>query len=80
MTLLIWGAEAVRGTIGAHPAYAGHQVTLVDRAADHMGAINRTGLTISGPVARFTARLVNRPNPCRRRRQMSGSKGTSIKL
>ncbi|RJQ57849.1 MAG: ketopantoate reductase family protein [Desulfobacteraceae bacterium] len=57
MKLLIWGAGAIGGTIGAHLARAGHPVTLVDRAAEHVGAINRAGLEVSGPVARFTASM-----------------------
>jgi len=31
-------------------------VTLVDMAAEHVDAINRSGLTVTGPVAEFTAR------------------------
>ena len=56
MKLLIWGAGAIGGTLGAHLARAGHDVTFVDRAADHVGAINREGLRIEGPLAQFVAR------------------------
>ncbi len=56
MRLLIWGAGAVGGTIGAYLARAGHTVTLVDRAADHAQAINAAGLKITGPVDEFTVR------------------------
>ena len=56
MKLLIWGAGAIGGTLGAHLARAGHDVTFVDRAADHVHAINRTGLRIEGPLAQFVAR------------------------
>jgi len=54
MNLLIWGAGAMGGTIGAYLARAGHAITLVDRAADHVAAINRGGLRITGPVDEFT--------------------------
>jgi len=57
MRLLIWGAGAIGGTIGAHLARAGHDVTLVDQAADHVDAINRKGLTITGPVEGFHVRV-----------------------
>ena len=55
MKLLVWGAGAIGGTLGAHLARAGHDVTFVDRAADHVDAINRAGLRIEGPLAQFTA-------------------------
>jgi 2-dehydropantoate 2-reductase len=54
---LVWGAGAIGGTLGAHFARAGHDVTLVDIVAEHVTAINRSGLTISGPIAAFTTRL-----------------------
>ena len=54
MKLLIWGAGAIGGTIGAYLARAGHEVTLVDRAAEHVEAVNRHGLRITGPIAEFT--------------------------
>ena len=41
MELLIWGAGAIGGTIGAYLIQAGHTVTFVDRDADHVAAINR---------------------------------------
>ena len=56
MKLLIWGAGAIGGTIGAYLARAGHDVTLVDRAAEHVAAINEGGLRIEGPIAQFVAR------------------------
>ena len=55
MKLLIWGAGAIGGTIGAHLGRAGHDVTFVDRAEDHVAAINRAGLRIEGPLAQFVA-------------------------
>jgi len=55
MRLLIWGAGAIGGTLAAYLARAGHDVTLVDRVAEHVAAINRVGLRITGPIAEFTA-------------------------
>ncbi len=54
MRLLIWGAGAIGGTLGAYLIQAGHDITFVDRAADHVAAINQKGLTITGPIAEFT--------------------------
>jgi len=54
--VLIWGAGAVGGTIGACLARAGHPVVLVDVAADHVGAIDERGLAIEGPIEAFTQR------------------------
>ena len=51
---LVWGAGAIGGTLGAYLARAGHDVTLVDTVRDHVAAVNRSGLTISGPIAAFT--------------------------
>ncbi len=51
--ILIWGAGAIGGTLGAAFARAGHDVLLVDTAADHVEAMNRDGLFIEGPVETF---------------------------
>ena len=56
MRLLVWGAGAIGGTLGAHLVRAGHDVTFVDRAEDHVAAINKHGLRIEGPLAQFVAR------------------------
>jgi 2-dehydropantoate 2-reductase len=56
MDFLIWGAGAIGGTIGAYLARAGHEVTFVDRDAQHVEAINAEGLAISGPLDEFTVR------------------------
>ncbi|HEY8785517.1 MAG TPA: 2-dehydropantoate 2-reductase [Candidatus Limnocylindria bacterium] len=56
MKLLVWGAGAIGGTLGAHLARAGHDVTFVDRAPEHVDAINRAGLRIEGPLAQFVSR------------------------
>ena len=52
-TILIWGAGAVGGTLGAYLARAGEDVLLVDIADDHVAAMNRSGLAIEGPVEQF---------------------------
>jgi 2-dehydropantoate 2-reductase len=57
MNFLIWGAGAIGGTIGAHLARAGHDITFVDRAQDHVAAINAAGLRIEGPLAEFSVRI-----------------------
>ena len=54
---LVWGAGAIGGTLGAYLARAGHDVTLVDTVSEHVAAVNRSGLTISGPIAAFTTPL-----------------------
>jgi len=51
--ILIWGAGAIGGTLGAYWARAGHDVLLVDQAEDHVAAMNRDGLSIEGPVEEF---------------------------
>jgi 2-dehydropantoate 2-reductase len=56
MQLLIWGAGAIGGTLGAYLAWAGHDVTLVDQVQEHVNAIRTNGLQITGPIAQFTAR------------------------
>jgi 2-dehydropantoate 2-reductase len=43
--------------MGAYLARAGHDVTLVDIVSEHVAAINRSGLAISGPIAAFTTPL-----------------------
>ncbi len=56
MKFLVWGAGAIGGTLGAHLARAGHDVTFVDRAVEHVDAINSAGLRIEGPLAQFVSR------------------------
>ena len=53
MKLLIWGAGAIGGTVGAYLLRAGHEVEFVDVVAEHVAAINRDGLHITGPIDRF---------------------------
>ena len=52
--ILIWGAGAIGGTIGAFLRRAGHAVTFVDVVEEHVAAIAAGALTIRGPVAAFT--------------------------
>ncbi len=49
--ILIWGAGAIGGSLGAAFIEAGEQVVFVDIDADHVAAIARDGLEITGPVA-----------------------------
>ena len=55
MKCLIWGAGAIGGTMGAYLARAGHDITFVDNVDEHVDAINRDGLQITGPIEEFTA-------------------------
>jgi len=52
--ILIVGAGAMGGTIGAHLVRSGHDVVFVDRTADHVSRMRRAGLAITGPLAQFT--------------------------
>jgi 2-dehydropantoate 2-reductase len=54
---LIWGAGAIGGTLGAYLTRAGRDVTLVDTVAEHVEAIARDGLRITGPIDTFTVRM-----------------------
>lgn len=61
MKFLVWGAGAIGGTLGAYLARAGHDITVVDAATDHVAAINENGLRITGPIAEFVVRLTATP-------------------
>jgi 2-dehydropantoate 2-reductase len=52
--ILIWGAGAIGGTLGAYWARAGVPVLLVDIVREHVEACRTTGLAIEGPVETFT--------------------------
>ncbi|MFC5507991.1 ketopantoate reductase family protein [Bosea massiliensis] len=52
--ILIWGAGAIGGTLGAYWARAGIPVLLVDIVPDHVEACRTTGLSITGPIDTFT--------------------------
>ena len=57
MRTLIWGAGAIGGTLGAYLARAGGDVTMVDTVVEHVDAITRDGLRVSGPIDQFTVRV-----------------------
>jgi len=52
--ILIWGAGAIGGSIGAGLIRAGHEVVFVDNVPDHVEAINAKGLKIVGPIFETT--------------------------
>ncbi|PTM39969.1 2-dehydropantoate 2-reductase N-terminal domain-containing protein [Bosea sp. 124] len=51
--ILIWGAGAIGGTLGAYWARAGIPVLLVDIVPEHVAACRTTGLAITGPIENF---------------------------
>jgi len=53
--ILIWGAGAIGGSVGAYLKRAGHDVTFVDVASEHVVAINdpERGLRVSAPNEEF---------------------------
>lgn len=55
--ILIWGAGAIGGTIGAYWARAGVPVRMVDIVPEHAAACAGPGLAIEGPVEEFTQRV-----------------------
>jgi 2-dehydropantoate 2-reductase len=54
MRILVWGAGAIGGTMGAYLRRAGHDITFVDNVPEHVAAINAGGIRITGPVQEFT--------------------------
>jgi 2-dehydropantoate 2-reductase len=48
--ILIWGAGAIGGCLGAAFIRAGEEVLFVDSDASHVEAMNHRGLTITGPI------------------------------
>lgn len=48
MTITIYGAGAIGGCVGAYMAQAGEDVLFVDKMAEHVEAINATGMRITG--------------------------------
>jgi 2-dehydropantoate 2-reductase len=56
MAITVYGAGAIGGLAGAYLAKAGHDVLLVDKVREHVEAINRDGLRITG-AADFTVRV-----------------------
>jgi 2-dehydropantoate 2-reductase len=51
--ILVWGAGAIGGTVGAYLREAGLPVVFVDKSAQHVEAINTKGLAITGPIREF---------------------------
>ncbi|MCA0400307.1 MAG: ketopantoate reductase family protein [Proteobacteria bacterium] len=51
--ILIWGAGAIGGVLGAYWRRAGLDVTMVDVVAEHAEACSTRGLSITGPVEEF---------------------------
>jgi 2-dehydropantoate 2-reductase len=53
--ILVWGAGAIGGTVGAYLKRAGQDVSFVDIVPEHVAAIRdpARGLQITGPVAEF---------------------------
>lgn len=54
--VLIWGAGAIGGSIGAGLIRAGHEVIFVDNIPEHVDAINANGLKIVGPIFEATVK------------------------
>jgi 2-dehydropantoate 2-reductase len=54
--IVIWGAGAIGGTLGAAWVRAGHDVIFVDNVPAHVEAMRKHGLAIEGPVEQFTTR------------------------
>jgi 2-dehydropantoate 2-reductase len=52
--IVIWGAGAIGGTLGAYWARSGIPILLVDIVPEHVEACRTTGLTVSGPIEEFT--------------------------
>jgi 2-dehydropantoate 2-reductase len=48
--ILVWGAGAIGGSLGAAFVRAGRQVLFVDRDPDHVAALNERGLELVGPI------------------------------
>lgn len=55
MRIVIWGAGAIGGTLGAYLIRAGQDVLFVDIVEEHVNAIRRAGLRVKGPVDEFQA-------------------------
>jgi 2-dehydropantoate 2-reductase len=52
--ILIWGAGAIGGSVGAWLKRAGHDITFVEVMPEHVSAVRGTGLRIVGPVEEFS--------------------------
>ena len=65
--VLIWGAGAVGGTIGAALARVGIQVQMADVNIEHCHACSEIGLKITGPLETYLQRV-----PCVTPKQITG--------
>lgn len=54
LPVVVWGAGAMGGSIGASLVRAGHDVLFVDADVEHAAAIRERGLRMTGPVDDFT--------------------------
>ena len=52
--ILVWGAGAIGGVLGAYWARAGLSVLMVDIVREHVEVCRTSGLSITGPVEQFT--------------------------
>ncbi|HEV8471195.1 MAG TPA: 2-dehydropantoate 2-reductase [Methylomirabilota bacterium] len=52
--ITVFGAGAIGGITGAALVRAGHDVLLVDKATDHVGAMNTAGLTVDSRGGSYT--------------------------
>lgn len=71
--ILIWGAGAIGGTLGAYWARAGLPVLMVDIVAEHADACSTRGLNITGPVEQF-----NQVVPCITPAEVTGQFGVIV--
>ncbi len=53
MRIVIWGAGAIGGVMGAYLIKARHDILFIDIVEEHVKAINQSGLRIKGPVDEF---------------------------
>ena len=71
--VLIWGAGAIGGVLGAYWARAGVPVLMVDIVPEHVQACRTTGLVISGPVEQFRQAV-----PCMTPQELKGRYHTIV--
>lgn len=71
--VLIWGAGAIGGTLGAYWARAGVPVRMVDIVAEHATACSGSGLRIEGPLGEFTQTV-----PCVTPDDLAGTYGRVV--
>ena len=71
--VLVWGAGAIGGTIGAALSRSGIRVQMVDLNEEHCRICSDVGLQISGPVENYIQRV-----PCVMPNMLSGQYNTVI--